>query len=70
MTATTTQTAMPAVDSWLCSKCEGCVSVCPSVFYVDPVSGDIGVEELDHYPAEEVFEAMRDCPKDCISSEE
>ncbi len=62
--------SIPVIDSWDCSKCEGCISLCPSVFRVNELSGDIEVVELDFYPEEEIMEAIRDCPKDCISWED
>ena len=44
--------------------------MCPSVFQVNPLSGDIEVAVLDQYPEDEVNEAIRDCPRDCITWED
>jgi ferredoxin len=47
----------------------GCVEVCPEVFQQND-AGFIQVVELDVYPREEVDEAIKYCPEDCISWEE
>ena len=59
----------PAVDLSLCSLCEGCVEVCPSVFRLNN-AGYIEVVELASYPEMEVNEAIKYCPEDCIYWEE
>ncbi|MFW8600530.1 ferredoxin [Desulfobacterota bacterium M19] len=57
---------VPEIDTWTCSKCEGCVEVCPAVFRMND-AGNIEVVELDAYPVKEVDEAIKCCPADCIS---
>jgi len=62
--------SMPVIEAWSCSKCEGCISLCPSVFRVSQLTGDIEVMELNYYPEDEVNEAITDCPRDCITWED
>ncbi|MEE4608544.1 MAG: ferredoxin [Desulfobacteraceae bacterium] len=59
----------PVVDLGACSLCEGCIAVCPSVFRLND-AGFIEVVELDDYPQDEVNEAIKNCPEDCIEWEE
>ena len=59
----------PVVDLGACSLCEGCIAVCPSVFRLND-AGFIEVAELDDYPQDEVNEAIKNCPEDCIEREE
>ncbi len=58
---------VPELDTWTCSKCEGCVEVCPAVFRMNRDTGNIEVIELGEYPVDEVDEAIKCCPADCIS---
>jgi ferredoxin len=60
---------VPAVDIALCSKCEGCIELCSTVFRYNSVMNYVEVIELDMYPEAEVDEAIRDCPEDCIEWE-
>ena len=59
----------PTIDLSTCIRCEVCVEVCPSVFKIND-AGWIEVVDLDDYPEYEVNEAIKNCPKDCISWEE
>jgi ferredoxin len=59
----------PIVDIGACSLCEGCIVVCPSVFFINHM-GYIDVAELAEYPEALVDEAVKYCPEDCISWEE
>ncbi len=59
----------PVVDIGECTLCEGCIEVCPSVFFVNHM-GYIEVAELAVYPEPMVDEAIKYCPEDCISWEE
>ena len=61
---------VPVVDIALCSKCEGCIALCPSVFRYNFELDLIEVIGLDSYPEADVDEAIRDCPEDCILWEE
>ncbi|MBM9519875.1 ferredoxin [Desulforhopalus vacuolatus] len=57
----------PVIDSADCNLCQGCVDVEPDVFYYDENSGRIVVQELAEYPVAQVDEAIKNCPRDCIS---
>ena len=52
-----------------CTGCGLCVAVCPAVFRVND-AGFIEVADLDAYPEDEVNEAIKHCPADCIRWEE
>lgn len=55
----------PVVELDKCILCGVCVEVCPTVFRENDV-GYIEVADLSDYPEEEVDEAIKNCPKDCI----
>jgi ferredoxin len=59
----------PAVDIGVCTLCEGCIDLCPAVFRVND-AGFVEVIELAHYPNDEVDEAIKYCPEDCITWED
>jgi ferredoxin len=59
----------PTVDIGACSLCEGCIEVCPSVFFINHM-GYIEVVELTEYSEPLVNETIKYCPEDCISWEE
>ena len=59
----------PSVDIGTCTLCEGCIELCPSVFRLTD-AGYIEVVDLEKYPEEEVEEAIKYCPEDCIVWEE
>ena len=48
----------------------GCVEVAPHIFRYNKVIGYMEVLELDEYSQEDVEEAMKNCPEDCISWED
>jgi ferredoxin len=56
---------VPAVDIGCCTLCLGCVEVCPGVFSLND-SGFIQVADLTAYPEDQVEEAIKYCPDDCI----
>lgn len=60
---------IPVVDISQCSLCEGCIEICPSVFSYNSLMDFLEVADLEEYPQDEVDEAIRDCPKDCIKWE-
>jgi ferredoxin len=60
---------IPVVELSDCILCGVCVDVCPDVFR-DSDLGYIEVVEMATYPEEEVEDAIRHCPKDCIYWEE
>ncbi len=57
----------PVIDTGLCSRCEGCIAAAKDVFFCNPDTGLISVIWLDKYPEESVDEAIKNCPKKCIS---
>lgn len=59
----------PVIDMSLCVDCEGCIEMCPEVFFRNDM-GDIEVRELDSYPEDAVNEAIKYCPADCIEWED
>ncbi len=58
----------PVVDLGTCILCEVCTTACPSVFSIND-AGWLEVAELEIYPEADVNEAIKNCPKDCISWE-
>ena len=59
---------VPTVDLSLCTLCELCTDVSPSVFILNE-SGFIEVANLDEYPEDEVDSVIKNCPADCVSWE-
>ncbi len=58
----------PVVDIGLCTLCEGCLEMAPTVFMMNDASY-IEVADLDVYPEDEVNDAIKYCPEDCIEWE-
>ncbi len=56
----------PVVDIGLCSECGGCVEIAPEIFRYNEHTGLIEVIESDGYLVEDVEEAIKNCPEDCI----
>ena len=56
---------VPEVELSECILCEVCRESCPEVFRLNDL-GFIEVADLDHYPEEEVDDAIRNCPASCI----
>lgn len=59
----------PVVELSDCILCEVCRETCPSVFSLNDL-GYIQVADLPEYPKDEVDEAIKNCPADCIAWEE
>ena len=55
----------PVVDIGACTLCEGCIEMCPEVFSLNE-AGFIEVADLAQYPEDDVAEAIKYCPEDCI----
>ena len=55
----------PSVELSDCISCGVCVEVSPEVFRLND-AGYIEVTELETYPQNEVNEAIKYCPTDCI----
>lgn len=59
----------PVIDLGACILCEICVELAPQAFEISD-SGFVQVRELDDYGDETIHEAVKNCPKDCITWEE
>jgi ferredoxin len=59
----------PSIDMGSCILCEICVELAPHAFEIND-SGFVQVLPLDDYQDEQVLEAVKNCPKDCIFWEE
>ena len=59
-------TSVLYIDIGRCSECLGCVEIAPEVFRFNENTGCMEVVDMADYPADEVYEAMKNCPKDCI----
>lgn len=55
----------PVVELSDCILCEVCMDVCPSVFKIND-SGYVEVLDLADYPEDDVNEAIKNCPSECI----
>lgn len=58
----------PVVDIGHCILCEICVDAAPHAFRIND-AGFIELLALDDYSDEDIREAIKNCPKDCISWE-
>jgi ferredoxin len=56
---------IPVVELSECILCGVCREVCPAVFSLND-AGFIQVADLKEYPENEVAEAIKNCPTDCI----
>ncbi len=61
---------IPVIDLGECTECGGCVAVSSVVFRYNESAGFYEVIDLDEYPEDEVAEAIKNCPADCISWED
>ena len=57
---------VPVIELSDCILCEVCVDVCPSVFRMND-TGYVEVADLSEYPEDDVNEAIKNCPAECIS---
>ena len=55
----------PVVDLGCCNFCEICIELAPQAFQIND-AGFVEVLYLDSYLDEEIHEAIKNCPKDCI----
>ena len=60
---------IPVVDLSECILCGICIEVSPTVFKMND-TGFIEVLQSDNYPEDEVDEAIKNCPTNCIYWEE
>lgn len=59
---------IPVVDLSCCTLCEICVDVAPHAFTINGADF-VEVLPLDDYSDEDIHEAIKNCPKDCITWE-
>ncbi len=59
----------PMVDLSDCILCGVCEEISPTVFHLND-AGYIEVRECVEYSEDEVAEAMKNCPADCIEWED
>ena len=59
----------PVLDLAECILCEVCIDLAPHAFQIND-AGFVEVLELDSYDDDDTNEAVKNCPKDCISWEE
>ncbi|RZB33892.1 MAG: ferredoxin [Desulfobacteraceae bacterium Eth-SRB2] len=60
---------IPVVELSECTLCGICEEVAPSVFRIAD-AGFVVITELSNYPENDVEEAIKNCPADCIYWEE
>lgn len=63
-----TTTNKPVVDLSECTLCGICTDVYPDIFTMND-AGFVDVVECDDYPEEDVLDAIKNCPADCIYQE-
>jgi ferredoxin len=59
---------IPVIDMGACILCHVCTELAPHAFQLNG-AGFIEVLSLDDYSDEDIHEAMKNCPRDCISWE-
>jgi len=55
----------PVVELSDCILCDICTETCPSVFSMSD-AGYVEITDLPEYPEEEINEAIKNCPTNCI----
>ena len=55
----------PEIDLGACTLCMGCIEICPEVFVFND-AGYIEIIDLEQYPEDDINEAIKYCPEDCI----
>ncbi len=56
---------IPVIELESCIFCEICVELAPHAFRIND-AGFVEVLSLDDYLDEDILEAIKNCPKDCI----
>lgn len=54
------------IDLGRCSDCRGCIEIAPDVFRYNEATGCMEVVDQDQAAKETIWEAIKNCPKDCI----
>ena len=65
---TMSSTKIPVIDLEYCILCEICIELAPHAFKMNDASF-VETVELDDYLDEQIHEAVKNCPKDCITWE-
>ncbi|HKJ98830.1 MAG TPA: ferredoxin [Desulfotignum sp.] len=55
----------PAIDLGACILCEICAELAPHAFEISD-SGFVQVKPLEDYQDDDIHEAIKNCPRDCI----
>ncbi|MCK5687544.1 ferredoxin [bacterium] len=61
-------TKTPVIALECCILCEICIELAPQAFKLNDASF-VETVELDDYSDEQIHEAVKNCPKDCITWE-
>lgn len=56
---------IPVIDIGGCILCEICTDLAPHAFTIND-SGFVEIHDLKDYSDEDIHEAIKNCPKDCI----
>lgn len=59
---------IPVIDIGACILCEICTELAPQAFAIND-AGFVEVLHLDDYSDQTIHEAVKNCPKDCITWE-
>ena len=57
---------IPVIELSECILCGVCMDVSPEVFHLSDASGYVRIADFPQYPEQEVEEAIKNCPTDCI----
>jgi len=60
---------IPVIDLGCCILCEICAEIAPHAFQIND-AGFVEILTLDDYSDEDIHEAVKNCPKGCISFEQ
>lgn len=59
---------LPVIDMACCILCEVCVELAPHAFKIND-AGYVDVLPLDDYSDKDIHEAVKNCPRHCITLE-
>ncbi|OGR10634.1 MAG: ferredoxin [Desulfobacterales bacterium RIFOXYA12_FULL_46_15] len=59
---------LPVIDMACCILCEVCAELAPHAFKIND-AGYVDVLPLDNYSDEDIREAVKNCPRHCITLE-
>ena len=63
------QNSVPQLDISCCILCEICTDLAPHAFAIND-AGFVEVLPLADYSDETILEAIKNCPKDCITTDD